>query len=65
MNYQKIYKDLMTKAKSQNRVKSRDQYFEKHHIIPDCLFKNRIRSGPKGYVDGDPDDKDNLMWCRR
>jgi len=61
MDYQKIYRDLMVKAKRQNRVKTKEHYFEKHHIIPECLFKIRTRSGPKGYVDGDSDDQNNLV----
>jgi hypothetical protein len=37
MNYTKIYLSLITKAKSHNRVKSRECVFEKHHIIPSCI----------------------------
>lgn len=42
MNYQKIYNDLILKAKSENRKKlKRDHpnyvYYERHHIIPKCL----------------------------
>ena len=37
MNYQKIYDDLISKAKSENRKKYKGVYYEKHHIIPRCL----------------------------
>jgi len=42
MNYQKIYEDLIQKAKTENRQKSSKQninyvYYENHHIIPRCL----------------------------
>jgi len=36
MNYEKIYSDLINKAKSSNRNKKEGVY-EKHHIIPKCL----------------------------
>jgi hypothetical protein len=42
MNYQKIYKNLVNNARSQNRVKlNKDNpqyiYYENHHILPKCL----------------------------
>lgn len=45
MNYQKIYNDIINKAKSLNRKKfKRDNslyvYYEKHHILPKCLEGN-------------------------
>lgn len=62
MDYQKIYKNLMLRAKLENRKKTKTgTYYEKHHIIPECLFKQRKRKGPKGFVDGDPEDKDNIV----
>lgn len=48
MNYQKIYDDLILKAKQENRKKVKgDTYYENHHIIPICL--------------GGLNDKDNLV----
>jgi hypothetical protein len=61
MNYQKIYKNLILKAKQENRKKKTGVYYEKHHIIPECLFKNRSRKGISGFVEGDPEDKNNLI----
>jgi hypothetical protein len=38
-----------------------DSYTESHHIIPECFFKQRIRKGPAGWVDGNPEDKSNKV----
>lgn len=48
MNYQKIYEDLISKAKSENRIKLKRNdpnfiYYEKHHIIPKCLNGNNSK----------------------
>lgn len=49
-----------------NLIKSADYapntYVEKHHIIPECLFKKRSRRGPPGWLDGDPNSKDNIVF---
>jgi hypothetical protein len=37
MNYKKIYDDLISKARSENRIKGGNIYYEAHHIIPKCL----------------------------
>ena len=37
MDYQKIYDNICTNAKTQNRVKHSGIYYEAHHIIPKCL----------------------------
>jgi hypothetical protein len=37
MNYQYIYDSLIFKAKSENRKRGTDIYYEGHHIIPICL----------------------------
>lgn len=48
MNYQKIYDDLISRAKQENRKKVKGgTYYENHHIIPVCL--------------GGLNDKDNLV----
>ncbi len=36
MNYQKIYNQLIEKARNSKRVRSKEQYYEAHHIIPKC-----------------------------
>jgi hypothetical protein len=37
MNHQKIYNNIILKAKSEYRVKHLGIYYENHHIIPKCL----------------------------
>jgi len=37
MNYQRIYNELIKKARSENRVKGSGIYYEAHHITPECL----------------------------
>lgn len=61
MNYTKIYKNLMEKVKLEDRKKGNGVYYESHHIIPDFMFKERNRKGPKGHLEGNPNDKKNLV----
>lgn len=61
MNYMQIYKALMEKAKTEARTKGLGTYYESHHIIPDFMFKNRKRKGPRGHLEGNPDDAKNLV----
>lgn len=51
----------MERAKSENRKKGSGVYYESHHIIPDFMFKERSRKGPKGHLSGNPNDKKNLV----
>jgi len=37
MNYKRIYDNLIIKARSENRVKGGNTYYEAHHIIPKCM----------------------------
>lgn len=37
MNYQKVHDSIILKAKSENRRKHGDCYYERHHILPKCL----------------------------
>lgn len=37
MNYQKIYYQIIERAKRENRVYGRDIYYERHHIVPKCM----------------------------
>lgn len=46
-----------------NGKKSRPELkTEKHHIIPECFFTNRVRKGPPGWLDGDPNDPNNITF---
>ena len=58
--YKELYKKIIDQAKAENRMKNQGVYYEQHHIVPDFLFKNRKRTGPKGHVDGNPDSPENL-----
>lgn len=62
VNYIKIYKQLMDKSRQEGRCKKQGVYYEQHHILPNFLFKDRKdRQGQKGHLDGDPNNKDNLI----
>ena len=38
MNYKKLYINIINKAKSENRKKGHNIYYESHHILPKSLF---------------------------
>lgn len=59
--YKSLYKQLIDKARADNRKKNEGTYYEKHHIVPDFLYKNRKRRGPTGHLDGNPNSKDNIV----
>jgi len=40
MNHQKIYENIIEKAKSENRIRNAEIYYENHHILPKCLGGN-------------------------
>jgi hypothetical protein len=37
MDYQKIYNQIIERAKNENRIKGEETYYEAHHILPLCL----------------------------
>lgn len=37
MNYQKVYNQIIDRAKNQNRVYGKGVYYERHHITPKCI----------------------------
>lgn len=37
MNYQKIHDQIIERAKTENRKKGGDVYYERHHIVPRCM----------------------------
>lgn len=47
MNYERIYNQIIQKAKSELRVRTKEHYYENHHIIPRCM--------------GGSNNKDNLV----
>jgi|LakMenEpi03Aug12_release.lakeMendotaPanAssembly.Ray.scaffolds.fasta_scaffold720048_1 hypothetical protein len=40
MNYERIYNQIIQKANSEIRIRTKEHYYEKHHIIPKCLGGN-------------------------
>ena len=40
MNYHRIHDQIIERAKSENRQKGGDVYYEQHHIIPRCMGGN-------------------------
>lgn len=61
MDYKKLYKKIIQKAKLECRKKFNGVYYETHHIIPECLFKNRSRKGISGFIEGDPEEPLNKV----
>lgn len=59
--YTELYEKLIDNARKENRMKDHGTYYERHHIVPDFLFKNRKRTGPKGNLDGNPDSAENIV----
>lgn len=64
--YQEEYDQLIAFAKGQPRVKLKRNdpgyvYYENHHIVPECFYKNRLRKGSSGWLDGDSEDPDNKV----
>ena len=61
-NYSELYFGIINNAKAENRKKGTcGVYYEKHHIMPDFMFKNRSRKGPAGHLLGNPNDPGNLV----
>lgn len=59
MNYQLIYNRLIQHAQQRDNI-SVDN--ERHHIIPDCFFINRSRKGKAGWLEGDPNSEQNIVY---
>lgn len=55
--YTRWYFSIIENAK----LRTTSSYTERHHIIPECFFKNRSRNGPAGWVDGNPEDLNNKV----
>lgn len=36
MNYQRIYDQIIDRAKKEDRIYGKDTYYERHHIVPKC-----------------------------
>lgn len=40
MNYEKVYNQIIDRARLEIRIKYKDVYYETHHIIPKCMGGN-------------------------
>jgi hypothetical protein len=64
--YTRWYYAIVERA--QRRASTRKQanellgYSERHHIIPESFFTNRQRTGTAGWVAGNPNDSNNLVF---
>lgn len=56
--YTATYYRIIDKAR--NRILPNDIYSEDHHIIPECFYKHRVREGPIGWLEGNPNDPSNF-----
>jgi len=59
--YTKLYYSIITAAKARSITLD---YYEKHHIIPDCFYQNRKRKGPPGFLQGNPNSHDNIVMLK-
>ena len=59
--YCNIITNALSRASSKNEANEILSYSESHHIVPECLFIDRIREGSKGHLDGNSNDKNNLV----
>jgi hypothetical protein len=57
--YQTIYYKIVQQASQRTYLLTEPK--EKHHIIPESFFINRSRSGPKGWLEGNPNDPENTV----
>lgn len=56
--YLKWYLNIINNSKT--REISQQEIYEHHHIVPECFFINRKRKGRKGFLEGNPDQIDNI-----
>lgn len=57
--YTKIYNKIVARGKARKIIEG---FGEKHHIIPESFFINRQRNGPAGWLPGNPDANENLVY---
>ena len=56
--YTRAYYAIVNRAK----IRITTEKTEDHHIIPESFYLNRTRKGRKGWLDGDPDAPENLVY---
>ena len=67
MRYDVIYSNLI--GRGQTRASTRKEaklllgkYVERHHIIPEHFYIDRHREGPPGWLEGNPEAKENIVF---
>jgi hypothetical protein len=65
--YTKWYCQIVHRAQERAKTKKEAKiitngYIEGHHIVPECFFINRIRKGPNGWLEGNPNNKENYAY---
>ena len=60
--YDRIIVAAQIRAQDKKSAKALLGYVEKHHIIPESFFINRVRKGPAGWLDGNPNNLTNLVY---
>ena len=60
--YVNIVERALQRASSRRQAKKLLGYCEKHHIVPESFFIERTRKGPKGFLPGDSEHQDNLVY---
>jgi len=52
--------------RASTRAQAADLYqncvIERHHVIPECFFKNRKRKGPPGWIEGNSEKPENIVF---
>lgn len=61
MDWRRVYVELIDSARQKNRSKNDVDVYERHHIIPEFMFKHRKRKGPSGHVLGNANSKTNMV----
>ena len=57
--YTQWYYNIINNARTRKLEKS--TYVERHHIVPESFFINRTRKGIAGCIEGNPNDKSNIV----
>lgn len=58
--YYIIYYEVVQRGLQRSHTPSESK--EKHHIIPESFFIHRSRPGPKGWLEGNPEDPKNIVF---
>jgi hypothetical protein len=60
--YTQAYYSIITSASQRPQIKVKDQYTERHHIIPDSFYiNNRSKGKSPGWLEGNSNDKSNMV----